>query len=184
MSEKQNNEMLLYQVEQGSIEAFNELYQRYYSFVMHICYSVLHDYMEAEEVCHDVFLDIIRKAKLYNGSRGSVEAWIAIMAKNKSKDILRKKQRRAAIMQQRYSEAADSLSPESESIRSLEYEQLLSAVKQLPEHQQRALIATYFQNKTQQECARHWSVPLGTVKSWIRYGMQNLKKHFNAASLE
>lgn len=183
MSGTINNDMLISQITEGSIQAFDEFYRRYYSFVMQIAQAMLHDHMEAEEVCHDVFLDIIRKAHLYTSSRGSIEAWIAIMTKSKCKDLLRKKQRRNTIFanyQTTWFDETDNVT-ENISLQNLQYAQLHDAVKQLPNQQQRAVIATYIEQKTQQECAKLWQVPLGTVKSWVRYGMQNLKKQLKQA---
>lgn len=186
MGEQTNNAMLINQIELGSTEAFDELYERYYSFVMQICLSVVHDYMEAEELCHDVFLEIIQKASMYHASRGTVEAWIAVIAKSRSKDLLRKKIRRATIFQQYCEELQlvnEDVPAETAAIKNYEITQLHDAVKQLPENQKRVLLDTYFTNKTHHECAAYWRIPLGTVKSWIRYGLKNLRKQFQQYEL-
>src|SRR5690606_33421365 len=105
-------------------------------------------------------------------------AWIAVIAKSKSKDLLRKKLRRTTIFHHYTEElqATSPLTPETATIKKFERAELHKAVKQLPDNQQRALIASYIENKTHQECAANWQVPLGTVKSWIRYGLNNLRK--------
>ena len=178
MSNQHSNIELMKQIEEGSIQAFNELYQRYFHFVMHICLAIVKDEMEAEEVCHDVFLEIIRKAGHYHRERGSVEAWIAIIAKSRSKDFLRKKRRkeRFTLLKLEEEDTITPLSPEAVALQNMEREELIAAVLALPKNQKQALWATYFQYKSHTELAFDLNAPLGTVKSWVRYGIQNLRK--------
>lgn len=173
---------LLQAIREGSVEAFNELYQQYVPLVMHIALKIVNDRMEAEEVCHDVFLEILRKSKHYDSSRGSLDAWIAIIARSRSKDYLRKKQRRAQVvavmepnveLQELSIEAA---TPEAAAMSKLDQELLREALAELPASQQKAIYAAYFKEKTHQQIAADWRVPLGTVKSWLRYGIGNLRK--------
>ena len=66
--------------------------------------------------------------------------------------------------------------PETITMGKLDRELLQEAIGELPLTQRNAIYAAYFQEKTQNEMATDWKVPLGTVKSWVRYGIGNLKK--------
>lgn len=178
MPNKQSAIELLQAVHEGSLDAFNELYQQYIPLVMHIALKIVHDRMEAEEVCHDVFLEVLRKCRHYDSSRGSLDAWIAVIARSRSKDYLRKKQRRAEYVpiEQQEFVVEQTATPEAETMTKLDRELVREALAELPLSQQRALYAAYYSEKTHKEIAADWKVPLGTVKSWLRYGIGNLRK--------
>lgn len=172
---------LLQAIREGSVEAFNELYQQYVPLVMHIALKIVNDRMEAEEVCHDVFLEVLRKCHNYDSSRGSLDAWIAIIARSRSKDYVRKKRRRDQVtIIEQHAELQElrieAVTPEAVAMTRLDQELLREALAELPTSQQKAIYAAYFKEKTHQEIATDWRVPLGTVKSWLRYGIGNLRK--------
>ncbi len=55
----------------------------------------------------------------------------------------------------------------------------LSCLDELPEQQRESILLAYYQGFTHQEIARHMKAPLGTVKSWIRRGLETLRTHFD-----
>lgn len=180
MPDRLSSSELLLAIREGSIEAFNELYRQYMPLVMHIALHIVQDRMEAEEVSHDVFLEVLRRSAQYDSSRGSLDAWIAVIARSRSMDMLRKKQRRAAgetdMQEQEWYASTASVTPEVAALRSLDREVLQEALAELPITQKKAIYAAYYEEKTQKEMALDWKVPLGTVKSWVRYGIGNLRK--------
>lgn len=180
MQNKQSGSELLSAIREGSIEAFNELYYQYVPLVMHIALHIVQDRMEAEEICHDIFLEILRRSEQFDKSRGSLDAWIAVIARSRSMDAMRKKQRRAAVVKMEQLNGEDVTvtvaTPETITLRKLDREVLQEALAELPVTQKNAIYAAYYQEKTQSEMATDWKVPLGTVKSWVRYGIGNLKK--------
>jgi len=180
MQNKQSGSELLSAIREGSIEAFNELYYQYVPLVMHIALHIVQDRMEAEEICHDIFLEILRRSEQFDKSRGSLEAWIAVIARSRSMDAMRKKQRRAAVVKMEQLNGEDvtvtAATPETITLCKLDREVLQEALAELPVTQKNAIYAAYYQEKTQSEMATDWKVPLGTVKSWVRYGIGNLKK--------
>src|SRR5690625_6175539 len=78
-------------MEQGSREAFDRFYQLHIDYVLNIAFQILKEQLTAEDVCHDVFLEIFKNPKKYNPKRGSVKAWLAVKTKSRSIDFLRKK---------------------------------------------------------------------------------------------
>nr|WP_306812663.1 sigma-70 family RNA polymerase sigma factor [Paenibacillus soyae] len=162
---------------EGSSEAFNLFYSSYAPLVLRIACRMLGDRMEAEDVCHDIFLEAIRKGHRYEAARGSVDSWLAVMTKSRCMDRLRKRSRTVFIAPE---ESEDKLrvdaGPEEKALATLEKRAVKEALGELPEAQRNALVTAYFGNRTHRELAEEWQVPLGTVKSWIRYGTQNLRK--------
>lgn len=164
----------------GSREAFERFYGRYAPLVMGVALRVLGDRMEAEDCCHDVFLEVLRKGSRYDASRGSIDAWLAVMTRSRCMDRLRRKRK---IIVDRVEEelagrkaGAAGIDPEEAAVMKLQRDALSEALQQLPGVQQRALVGAYYEAKSHREMADGWNVPIGTVKSWVRYGLRNMRK--------
>lgn len=171
--------VVLREVSQGSIAAFELFYERYAPIVLRIAVKMLGDRMEAEDMCHEVLLEAIRKADKYDETKGSVDAWLAIMTRSRCLDRLRKRKKLAAAElpeRERLPELRAALTAEEEAIGRIQQGVIREELTKLPEAQRNAIAAAYFGDKTQSQIAREWKVPLGTVKSWIRYGLGNLRK--------
>ncbi len=167
---------LLQKIADGDVQCFDELYKQNISYVHQIALHILQDPIEAEDICHDVFLELIQHPEQFDPNRGSIQAWLAVKTRSRAIDRLRKKQRQVA-KEARQTEPVLNHDPTTESaIRKLERERLYDALKQLPASQREAITATYFHSMTQHEWAQLTGHPLGTVKSWVRYGMKNIKK--------
>lgn len=171
---------LLKSLEKGSKEAFDLFYEKYVSFVLHIASQVLGDRIEAEDICHDIFLEVFQKPYEYNAKKGTVEAWLAVKTKHRSIDRLRKKQP-ILIHKLEQLDTPAAVRTEMHVLRELEKEVLLEAMKYIPKMQQKVIYGVYFEDKTQKELAKSLNRPLGTVKSMVRYGLQNMRKqkHLN-----
>jgi RNA polymerase sigma-70 factor (ECF subfamily) len=165
----------------GSVEAFDRFYERYAPLVMHIALRVMEDRMEAEDLCHDVFLEVLRTGGRFDRSRGSIESWLAVLTRSRGLDRLRRARRavpggeKAAIGRIAGLETA-AAAPEDEVVLRFQQAAVREAFAALPSRQRRALASAYYREKTQREMADEWNVPLGTVKSWIRGGIANLRK--------
>lgn len=162
---------------EGSAEAFDLVYARYMPFILHVALRVVGDRMEAEDICHDVFLEVLRKGAGYDPSRGSVEAWLAVMTRSRCLDRLRRSKRMSFGLEQNAEpQSASSLGPEAQAESRLQREALVEALHSLPLRQREAIVSSYYGSHTQRELSDAWNVPIGTVKSWVRYGIQNIRK--------
>src|SRR5690625_4621192 len=82
---------LLKKIGEGSESSFNEFYNGYVSFVLQIATKTLGDRLEAEDVTHDIFMEIYEKSNSYHQQKGSVKAWLAVITRHRCIDKLRKK---------------------------------------------------------------------------------------------
>lgn len=169
------DEMLLQQISAGSEQAFNEFYQSHISFVFQIAMNILRDEAEAEDVCHDIFLDVYQNPHAYNHRKGSVKAWLAVKTRSRSIDRLRKK-KPILIHKLESLETEQEIKAEWHVFKRIETDILLEALKHIPKKQREVIYGIYFQSKTQQELANTLNRPLGTIKSLVRYGLNNLRK--------
>jgi RNA polymerase sigma-70 factor (ECF subfamily) len=161
----------------GSVDAFDRFYARYAPFVMQIALRTLGERMEAEDVCHDVFLEALRRGHSYDPDRGSLEAWLAVMTRSRCLDRLRRSKRIVQTEEPALKLAhATAPAAEEHAVAHMEREAVRHALGHLPAEQRMAVIGNYFDEETQRELSDRLKVPLGTVKSWIRYGIRNMRK--------
>lgn len=173
-------EDLLCQIRSGSLTAFDRFYEQTAPFVMGISMKILGDRMEAEDVCHDVLMQVLSRPERYNPSRGSVEAWLAVLAKSRSLDRLRKHKR--LMLEDGQADLTGSVQHwnsddiEERVLDNLQKEALQEAMFKLPEPQRRALAAAFYLERSHRELAELWRLPVGTVKSRVRYGLIRLRR--------
>ncbi len=169
---------LVRQIQDGSLQAFDRFYEQTAPFVLGLSFKWLGDRMEAEDVCHDVLMQVIAKPERYDPSRGSVEAWLAVLAKSRCIDRLRKRQRLVLENKETGLTWREDGSGDIEGrvLNNLEKEALREAMGELPAVQRQTLAAAFYQYRSQRELAESWQLPIGTVKSRVRYGLSHLRK--------
>jgi RNA polymerase sigma-70 factor, ECF subfamily len=197
MASKQDDEILLRQISARQTGALSELYDRYGRLVFSLAFHILRDSSAAEEVTQDVFVQVWHKADSYHPDLGRVVTWLTIMARNRSIDALR---RQSARPEGHRIEFEDKPSENSEEIfdgdffaravegvearqsvepqvdQDLQTLKLLQALSHLPPEQRQVLALAYFQGLTQQEISSSLQIPLGTVKTRIKLGLQKLRQ--------
>jgi RNA polymerase sigma-70 factor (ECF subfamily) len=137
---------------------------------------LLYDRSEAEDVVHDVFLTLWRRPKCFDPERGTARAWLLTVVRNRSMDHLRRRFPREDIADLA-ERLADPSSPDIlEELEAATRRDLLwRLVDTLPPDQARVIRRAYINGQTQQEIADATGLPLGTVKSRIRLGLEKLR---------
>ncbi|MEO8190426.1 MAG: sigma-70 family RNA polymerase sigma factor [Acidobacteriota bacterium] len=169
---------LITRIEGREADALSELYDRHSGRLMGLCQRILGDTGEAEEVLQEVFLWVWRSSATFDGSRGSVLAWLLVGTRSRAIDRVRT--RRPAVRAGLRSVETVPDTPSGEDVEadsvSREWEGLCrSAIAELPENQRRALELAYFDGLTHQEIAERTGTPLGTVKTRVRLGLMKLR---------
>lgn len=169
---------LLKEMALGSAEAFDRFYDRYAALIYYTALKILQDPKEAEDVCHDVFLEIYHHPHRFHPEKGSVKAWLAVLAKSRATDRLRKN-RRVLLKEDVRTEqriAGEKDATEETVFARFEREMLQKALAKIPAMQRNVLVGKYYEFRTQEELARQYKRPHGTIKSMIRYGLKNARK--------
>jgi RNA polymerase sigma-70 factor (ECF subfamily) len=78
------DDILMTQLHSGRTEALGVLFERYFRLVFDIAGRILRNRGEAEDVVHEVFIEICKKAGLYNPQKGSLKTWILQYAYHRS----------------------------------------------------------------------------------------------------
>ncbi len=165
-------------------EAFATLYQRHAGPVYSVARSVLRDEAVAEEVVHDVFLNLWRQPHSYEPSRGNFQGWLLRGARNRSIDLIR--QRRDVPFPTSHGgddgDAVDGMTwipdpdpdPADQAVSTTTGEAVRAALTTLPREHRILLELAYFGGLTQREIALKVNRPLGTVKTQMRTAMRRL----------
>jgi len=151
------------------------LYDRYSPIVYSIALRVLGDTGAAEDVLQEVFLQLWRNPGVFDSSRGNMAAWLAVIARNRAIDSLRKRRRETDIADVVVSVEPD-LAGDTERARAME--KIRGVLGDMPAAQRSALEMAYFEGLTHTEIAARTGEPLGTVKTRIRAGLLSLRKAF------
>ena len=128
---------------------------------------------QAEEIVQDVMLTVWRKAALFDPHRAQVSAWIYQIARNRQVDMLRKESR--PVPEELHE--PDGAEPDASQVLALEQEteRLRAALAQLKAEQREIVEKAYLGELTHQEISKETGLPLGTVKSRIRLGLDRLR---------
>ncbi len=159
----------------GDGSAMAALYDRYSSIVYAVGLRVLGDTGAAEDVLQEVFMQLWRNPGVFDASRGNLGAWLAVIARNRAIDTLRKRRPETDIADVVVSVEPD-MAGEAERARAME--KVRGALGAMPAAQRSALEMAYFEGLTHTEIAAKTGEPLGTIKTRIRAGLVTLRKAF------
>ena len=168
---------LLAQVAERRRDAFESLYRQTSATMLGICLRVLRDREEAEDVLQEVYVAVWSKAAQFDQQRARAMTWLGTIARNRAIDRVRARPSPALHEPIEDHELADDEAPTPAAgiDAALERAQLDDCMDQL-EPKRRSLIRTaFFENVTYDVLALRAEAPLGSVKSWIRRGLQQLK---------
>lgn len=157
-------------------EAFRELYILTSAKLFGICLTICGDQQAAEDVMHDVYLIIWKRAGAFEPGRASPITWLATIARNRSIDWWRKQRVRRAITIEDAPDLPDMKNDaETALIHSEGVRRLHDCLAGLPARQHNAIRAAFFFGYTYAELAEREGVPLSTMKSWVRRGLLQLR---------
>ena len=159
----------------GDQNAMAALYDRYSSIVYSVALRVLGDTGAAEDVQQDVFMQLWRNPGAFDASRGNLGAWLAVIARNRAIDALRKRKPEDDVEDVVLSVVPDMAAEADRSRIAVKVRELLAA---MPAAQRTALEMAYYEGLTHTEIATKTGEPLGTIKTRIRAGLIALRKAF------
>ena len=160
-------------VRAGDEHAMAQLYDRYSPVVYSVALRVLADTGAAEDVLQEVFLQLWRNPAAFDSNRGSLGAWLAVIARNRAIDALRKRKPESDADEVII---AVNIDIESETERRRVLERVRGVVNALPTEQRSAVEMAFFEGLTHTEIAAKTGQPLGTIKTRIRNGLLSLRK--------
>jgi RNA polymerase sigma-70 factor, ECF subfamily len=168
---------LLARIGQGDETGMEAIFKRYSGPVYSVALRVLHDSGQAEDVMQEIFLQLWRNPEAFVHGRGSLGAWLVVVARNRAIDVLRRRKPTDSVDDVVLASPCD-ISAEAERNGMMEKVRVILA--DLPEEQRKSLELAYFEGLTHSEIASRTGDPLGTVKTRIRLGLMSLRKALHA----
>jgi RNA polymerase sigma-70 factor, ECF subfamily len=173
----QDDATLLASVQRGDEGAMASLFDRYSKIVYSVALRVLRDPASAEDVLQEVFMQIWRNPNSFVATRGSLGGWLAVVARNRSIDALRRKRPSEPVEDMAL---ASNYNLADEAERNSLMEKARGVIRLLPMEQRKTLEMAFFDGLTHSEIAEMTGDPLGTVKTRIRSALTSLRKAFTA----
>jgi RNA polymerase sigma factor (sigma-70 family) len=167
---------LLTQTGRNDQKAFAELYRCTSPKLFGICLRMLHSRSEADEVLQEIYTTVWNRAATFDASKASALTWLVALSRNKSIDRLRQHREQSTRDPVDPDAAADErATPAEDAELSQDHRRLQDCLDQLEEQQRSSVREAFFTGTTYNELARRLGVPLGTMKSWIRRSLMQLR---------
>ncbi|MGH9721921.1 MAG: sigma-70 family RNA polymerase sigma factor [Bryobacteraceae bacterium] len=160
-------------------QAMADLYDRYGRLVYSLIYRVVRDGSVAEDLVQETFLRVWNRAQGFDPSRGALGPWVLAVARNRSIDYLRSvdgRMARSAFEVMDIENPALFANLEREVLGSDQARRIREALDKLNPNQRTAIELAYFEGLSQTEIAEKMQQPLGTVKTWVRTALKNLRE--------
>ena len=165
---------LLDRIAAGDREAFRRLYDLHAPRLHAFALRITRQGPLAADAVHDAFLQVWRNAGKFDPARGNPQAWLLSLVRYRAFDIARRRGREVPDdgMPEQADEDPDPL---ARLLASREAAALHGCLSQLPEERRRLVLLAFVEGLAHGDLAARLSMPLGTVKSWIRRSLQALR---------
>ena len=167
---------LLSDIASGDRGAFALLYQRTSAKLYGICLRLLGNEAEAQEILQEVFLTVWRKADRFDGGKAGAITWLSVLARNRAIDRIRQRPSETEDVDAAAEIPDDSPSAFEVVEQAEDSARLRDCLDKLEERARTMIRSAFFEGATYPQLAAEAGVPLPTMKSWIRRGLQSLRK--------
>lgn len=165
--------------------AFRQLYDATVRCLLAIVVRLLREQAWAEEVLQEVYVSIWHSAPNYSVAKAQPMTWLMTIARNKAMDALRSTTgERTHVVRPVVSDDEDDLmeqipdesaGPLEQLVQRVDSARLRDCLQRLEPAQRQAIALAFYDGLTHSELAEHMRQPLGTVKAWVRRGLERLK---------
>jgi RNA polymerase sigma-70 factor, ECF subfamily len=172
------DDLVMSRVKVGSVDAFEEIYERYCDRAYQVARSVCGDEWRAEDAVQEAFLAVWRNRAVYQPDRGSVAAWLLTTVRYRAIDVARRDHTHAS---RRADESTlDHRSVPGSSVAALgmsraDASRLRVLLTRLPDAQREVITLAFYGELSHSEIAQALQLPPGTVKGRMRLGLKKLR---------
>lgn len=177
--DRSEDQALIKRLLDGEEDALREVMETHGGVVFGMAKRVVADPSMAEEVAQDAFLALWRRPGAYDPDRGSLQAFLLGVTRNKAIDLVRHEETLKRAKDALITEAeATSERPSTYELTAAteEREELMRALAEISEVQREAVVLAYFGGRTYREVADELGIPEGTAKTRLRDGLSKLRK--------
>lgn len=164
-------------VQADDLRAFDALYARHSPQALGLARSICRDPRRAEDAIQEGFTSVWRARASYDPGRGSARAWLLTVIRHRCIDVMRRGGRDDSLLSsddvldriQSPNSTADVAEGHDEASR------LQAVLRRLPDLQRDVLMLAYFGGLTHTEIAGRLGIPVGTIKSRMRLGLEKIR---------
>jgi RNA polymerase sigma-70 factor (ECF subfamily) len=157
--------------------ALAELYDAYGRVAYALILRVVRDTAIAEDLVQETFLRVWNRVSAFDAEKGALGPWLLAVARNRAIDYLRStggRERNTLEFEENVHPALYT-DMERELLLSDSARRVKSAMEKLSAPQREVIELAYFEGLSQTEMAERMGQPLGTVKTWVRAALKNLR---------
>jgi RNA polymerase sigma-70 factor (ECF subfamily) len=168
---------LLRRLQQRDPQALAELYDGYGGMVFRLILRIVRDTGIAEDLVQETFLRVWNRAAGFDSQRGALGPWLVAVARNRAIDYIRAQGRRSAATVEMNESEHPALFADfsAEALHFDTARQVKQALAGLTPQQRETIELAYFEGMSQTEIAQRMGQPLGTVKTWTRRAIQQMR---------
>jgi RNA polymerase sigma-70 factor, ECF subfamily len=167
--------------------AFAELYRLTSAHLYAVALRILRESAAADEVLQESFISIWNHAGSYVAAKSQPFTWLTSIVRNRCLDQLRRRELDTVTIDdedQGMTLRDDGPTPLEMLVSGADSRAVKGCVEALEAGQKQALALAFYRGLSHSELAAHLDVPLGTVKSWVRRGLERLKSCLEAAGVK
>lgn len=168
-------EAMLSLVATGDREAFRSLYRATSGTAYAIALGVVRERDTAQEIVQEAFVRVWEHAARFDPAKGTAAGWIAVITRRLALNEIRRR-KGAPVAFDDAGVAVDTIAGEAPSDKAGLGKSLEACLGRLSSDHRTAVVLAYVHGFTHEELARRLDRPLGTVKSWVRRGLSDLKE--------
>lgn len=187
-SPNQHLVQLLHRVSFHDHEAFRQLYDLTSAHLYGVALRLVRRREAAEEILQEAFINVWQQAGSYAAALAAPMTWLISIVRNKALDRLRRARTEGqGALEGMAPDAADidladpDADPQLLFSAAVEKLRLKRCVGELEPSQRQSLALVYYNGLSHAELSEHLAVPLGTAKSWVRRGLDKLRRCLEAA---
>jgi RNA polymerase sigma-70 factor, ECF subfamily len=172
---------LLSRIALGDQTAFGEFYEVTSSHLYGVALRILRDPPAAEEILQEAYVNVWHHAGSYEVAKSQPLTWLTSIVRNRCLDQLRRREIETVTMTSDDDDApvydlpSDAMTPAQMLLAGAEALSVRTCVDALDAGPRQAIALAFYQGMSHADLANHLREPLGTVKSWVRRGLEKLK---------
>ena len=170
-SDDADDAVLVEAMAKGDRDALAALYARHASLLLGLAVRIVRERREAEDLLHDVFLEVWRAAKDFDPKRGRVRTWLAIRMRSRCLD-----HQKSARVSRNAGDAGLEVVVDDREKSNPDHGRVRTAVGTLGDEQRQVVELAYFDGLSCSEIATKIAKPIGTVKSRLAAGLRRLRE--------
>lgn len=171
---EQEDTLLLQQIQNGSILAYEHLFKKYYKALILQAKLILNEEMEAEDLVQNLFVKMWQK-NIFTSVNSSIKAYLQRAVRNECLHILEKKKVHERKMLQYVASLEQSIENNTLEVKEAQA-RIEKVLKDLPMQRLKAFKLVYFERKKYQEAANEMGISINSIKTHLKLAIKYLQQ--------